>query len=146
MVRKIPSQDVRSLQGGAEYVCNHLRSHQGPPTWRRPRSTRCRALVALGNRRTKQYEAMPSSSWSAGATKQRSPNVSSTASILTTGLSPPSSSAVGEAALKEVRAAEEALARLTSPQAITQITVGNKALNDKFVRRSGRLPEILDGP
>ncbi|WLA49621.1 recombinase family protein [Bradyrhizobium elkanii] len=99
----------------AEYVCNHLRSHQGLPAcqyirapastppwrkpslqrWRRPRSTRCRALVALSSRRTKQYEAMPSSSSSGDATKQHSPNVSSTASIPTTGSSPPSSSAVG---------------------------------------------------
>lgn len=63
--------------------------------WRRPRSTHCRALVALSNRRTKQCRAVPSSSSNAGAMKQRSPNVSSTASILTTGLSPPNSSAVG---------------------------------------------------
>jgi FMN phosphatase YigB (HAD superfamily) len=47
-----------------------------------------------------------------------------------------------EAALKEVQAAEEALARLKSPEAIAQITVGNKALNDKVVRLSSRLPEI----
>jgi len=47
-----------------------------------------------------------------------------------------------EVALKEARAAEEALARLKSPQAIAQITVGNKALNDKVVHLSGRLPEI----
>ncbi|WP_024511553.1 hypothetical protein [Bradyrhizobium sp. ARR65] len=49
-------------------------------------------------------------------------------------------------ALKEVRVAEEALARLKSPQAIAQITVGNKALNDKVVRLSGRLPEIWTDP
>ncbi|MDI2060658.1 hypothetical protein QJT82_45035, partial [Bradyrhizobium sp. Mp19] len=51
-----------------------------------------------------------------------------------------------EAALKDARAAEEALARLKSPQAIAQITVGNKALNDKVVRLSGRLPEIWTAP
>ncbi|WP_235977375.1 hypothetical protein [Bradyrhizobium archetypum] len=31
---------------------------------------------------------------------------------------------------------------MKSPQAIAQITVGNKALNDKVIRLSGRLPEI----
>ncbi|BAR55645.1 hypothetical protein JQ614_41285 [Bradyrhizobium diazoefficiens] len=51
-----------------------------------------------------------------------------------------------EVALKEVRVAEEALARLKSPQAIAQITVGNKVLNDKVVRLSGRLPEIWTDP
>ncbi|WOH52910.1 MULTISPECIES: hypothetical protein [Bradyrhizobium] len=51
-----------------------------------------------------------------------------------------------EEALKEVRAAEEVLARLESPQAIAQITVGNKALNDKVVRLSGRLPAIWTDP
>jgi hypothetical protein len=105
---------------------------------------RCRALVALSKRRTKQYGAIPSSSSSAGATKQRSPNVNSTASILT--LVAAELERRWEAALKEVRAADEALARLKSPQATAEITVGNKALNNKVVRLSGRLPEIWTDP
>jgi hypothetical protein len=46
-----------------------------------------------------------------------------------------------EVALKEVRAAEEALARSKSPQAILQVTLG-KALNDNVIRLSGRVSEI----
>jgi hypothetical protein len=50
-----------------------------------------------------------------------------------------------EVALKEVRAAEEALARSKSPQAILQVTLG-KALNDNVIRLSGRVPEIWADP
>jgi len=46
-----------------------------------------------------------------------------------------------EAALSEVRAAEEAVGRQSAPQSIAQMTIG-KALNDKVIRLSGRLPEI----
>jgi Recombinase zinc beta ribbon domain len=99
-------------KGGAEYVCNHLRSHQGLPAsqhFRAPRvdaavaqafsqrgpllrSMHCLGLVAFNSRRTKRCGAVPSSSLNAGATKQRWPNGSSIASIPTTGSSPPASS------------------------------------------------------
>jgi hypothetical protein len=46
-----------------------------------------------------------------------------------------------EAALNEVRAAEEALARQSPPQGIAQMTIG-KELNGKVIRLAGRLPEI----
>jgi hypothetical protein len=46
-----------------------------------------------------------------------------------------------EAALQEVRMAEEALAQQASPPAIAQMAMG-KALNDKVVSLAGRLPQI----
>lgn len=46
-----------------------------------------------------------------------------------------------EAALSEVRAAEEALARQASAEPITQMVLG-KTLNSKVVALSGRLPQI----
>jgi transposase-like protein len=46
-----------------------------------------------------------------------------------------------EAALNEVRAAEEALARQSLPQGAVQTTIG-KEFNDKVIRLAGRLPEI----
>ena len=50
-----------------------------------------------------------------------------------------------EAALKEVRAAEEALSRAAHSQAIAPVAVV-KALNDNVIRLSGRLPEIWVDP
>jgi D-galactarate dehydratase / Altronate hydrolase, C terminus len=50
-----------------------------------------------------------------------------------------------EAALNEVRAAEDALARAASSQAIAPVAV-IKALNDNVIRLSGRLPEIWADP
>ncbi|MER9058364.1 hypothetical protein [Mesorhizobium sp. M0910] len=46
-----------------------------------------------------------------------------------------------EAALSEVRAAEEALARQASAEPVTQMALG-RALNSKIVILSGRLPQI----
>jgi hypothetical protein len=46
-----------------------------------------------------------------------------------------------ESALKEVRAAEEALTRSQSPQVIAPMAAVGKALNDNVIRLSGRLPE-----
>jgi hypothetical protein len=46
-----------------------------------------------------------------------------------------------EAALKELRAAEEALAKQAAPAAITRIAMG-KALNNKVIALAGRLPQI----
>ncbi|MEY9134666.1 hypothetical protein ABIE79_006133 [Bradyrhizobium diazoefficiens] len=46
-----------------------------------------------------------------------------------------------EAALNDVRAAEEALARQTPPKAITQVAI-SKELNDKVISLTGRLPQI----
>jgi hypothetical protein len=46
-----------------------------------------------------------------------------------------------EAALQEVRMAEETLAQQTSSRAIAQMAVG-KALSDKVVSLAGRLPQI----
>lgn len=46
-----------------------------------------------------------------------------------------------EAALNDVRAAEEALARQTPPKAITQVAL-SKELNDKAISLTGRLPRM----
>jgi hypothetical protein len=50
-----------------------------------------------------------------------------------------------EAAVNEVRAAEEALTQQTSPQTIAHIGMG-KALHDKVVSLAGRLPQIWADP
>ena len=50
-----------------------------------------------------------------------------------------------EAALNEVRAAEEALAQQTSPQTIAHMGMG-KALHGKVVSLAGRLPQIWADP
>lgn len=50
-----------------------------------------------------------------------------------------------EAALKEVRAAEEALARQASPQRSTHLGIG-KALEGKVINLAGRLPQIWNDP
>ena len=46
-----------------------------------------------------------------------------------------------EAALSDLRAAEEALARQTPSKAITQVAI-SKELNDKVISVTGRLPQI----
>jgi hypothetical protein len=50
-----------------------------------------------------------------------------------------------EATLSEVRAAEEALARQSAPQSISQMAIG-KALDSKIVVLAGRLPQIWSDP
>src|SRR3954467_3376427 len=50
-----------------------------------------------------------------------------------------------EAALNEVRAAEEALARLSAPQPLSQTVIG-KTLNSKIIVLAGRLPQIWADP
>ena len=50
-----------------------------------------------------------------------------------------------EAALNEVRAAEEALAQQSAPQPASQVAIG-KALNGKVVGLAGRLPQIWADP
>ena len=50
-----------------------------------------------------------------------------------------------EAALNEVRLAEEELARQSAPQPLAQMTIG-KTLNSKIVVLAGRLPQIWADP
>ncbi|WLB88853.1 recombinase family protein [Bradyrhizobium japonicum] len=153
-------------KGGAEYVCNHLHSHQGLPACQYIRARRVDAAVAQAfltalapaeidalscARRAQQqaYKAMQSGAeqqlerrrYEAALAERQFNRVDPDNRLVAAELE-----CRWEVALKEVRVAEEALARLKSPQAIAQITVGNKVLNDKVVRLSGRLPEIWTDP
>src|ERR1700756_332995 len=150
----------------AEYVCNHLRSHQGLPACQYIRAPRVDAAVAqafltarapaeidaLSCARRAQQQAYKAIRSNAEQQVERRRYEAALAERQFNRVDPDNRLVAAElerrweAALKEVRAAEEALARLKSPQAIAQITVGNKALNDKVVRLSGRLPEIWTDP
>ena len=152
-------------KGGAEYVCNHLSSHgpAGVPTYpctpcrcRRgagvphgagPCRDRC---IVAGARRAQQQtdKAMRSSAeqqlerrrYEAALAERQFNRVDPDNRLVAAELE-----RRWEVALKQVRAAEEALARSKSPQAIAQLAVG-KALNDNVIRLAGRLPEIWADP
>lgn len=152
-------------KGGAEYVCNHLRSHLGLPACQYIRAPRVDAAVAqafltalapaeidaLSRARRAQQQADKAMRRSAEQQLERRRYEAALAERQFNRVDPDNRLVAAElerrweAALKEVRATEESLARLQSPQAIAQITVG-RTLNNNVVRLSGRLPEIWTAP
>ena len=152
-------------KGGAEYVCNHLSAHQGLPACQYIRAPRVDAAVAqafltalapaeidaLSSARRAQQQADKAMRQSAEQQLERRRYEAALAERQFNRVDPDNRLVAAELerrweeALKEVRAAEDGLARLKSPQAIAQITVG-KALNDNVVHLSGRLPEIWTDP
>lgn len=152
-------------KGGAEYVCNHLRSHQGLPACQYIRAPRVDAAVAqafltalapaeidaLSRARRAQQQAEKAMRRSAEQQVERRRYEAALAERQFNRVDPDNRLVAAElerrweAALMEVRAAEEGLARLQSPQAVAQITVG-KTLNNNVVHLSGRLPEIWTAP
>ena len=151
---------VRYKNGG-QYVCNHLRSHQGLPACQYLRAPHIDAAVAqafltapapaeidaLSRVRRAQQQAGQAVRNSAERQLQRKRYEAALAERQFNRVDPDNRLVAAElerrweAALNEVRAAEEALARQSPPQGVVQMTIG-KELNGKVIRLAGRLPEI----
>jgi DNA invertase Pin-like site-specific DNA recombinase len=148
-------------KGGGQYVCNHLRSHQGLPTCQYLRAPRIDAAVAQAFltalapaeldalSRARRAQQQVDKAMRSGAERQleRKRYEAALAERQFHRVDPDNRLVAAElerrweAALNEVRVAQEAVARQSTQQSIAQMTVG-KALSDKVVRLSGRLPEI----
>jgi DNA invertase Pin-like site-specific DNA recombinase len=152
-------------KGGGEYVCNHLSVHQGLPACQHIRAPRIDAAVAqafltalapaeidaLSRARRAQSQAEKAMRSSAEQQLQRRRYEASLAERQFNKVDPDNRLVASElerrweAALKEVRAAEEVLARCDAPRSVAPIAVG-KALEDNVIRLSGRLPAIWAEP
>jgi DNA invertase Pin-like site-specific DNA recombinase len=148
-----------------EYVCNHLSAHQGLPACQYVSAPRVDAAVtraflaalapaeidALSRARRAQSQAEKAMRSSAEQQLQRRRYEASLAERQFNKVDPDNRLVAAElerrweAALKEVHAAEEALARCNVPRSAAPIAVG-RALNDNVIRLSGRLPEIWADP
>lgn len=148
-------------KGGGEYVCNHLRSHEGVPTCQHIRALRVDAAVAeafltalapaeldaLSRARRAQQKVDAALRTSTEHQLERKRYAAALAERQFNRVDPDNRLVAGElerrweAALSEVRAAEEMIAQQTPPQAITLMAIG-KALSGKVVALTGRLPQI----
>ena len=148
-------------KGGGEYVCNHLRSHEGLPACQRIRAARIDAAVAdafltalapaeldaLSRARRAQQQVDTALRTSAERQLERKRYAAALAERQFNHVDPDNRLVAAElerrweAALREVRMAEEALAQQASPPATAQMAMG-KALNSKVVSLAGRLPQI----
>jgi DNA invertase Pin-like site-specific DNA recombinase len=152
-------------KGGGEYVCNHLRSHKGLPTCQHVRASQVDAAVAdafLTALAPAELDALSRASRArqqidtalrASAERQleRKRYAAALAERQFNRVDPDNRLVAGElerrweAALNEVRLAEEELARQSAPQPLSQMTIG-KTLNSKIVVLAGRLPQIWADP
>jgi len=152
-------------KGGGEYVCNHLRSSEGLPTCQHIRAARIDAAVAeafltalapaeldaLSRARRAQLQVDTALRASAERQLERKRYAAALAERQFNKVDPDNRLVAvelerrWEAALNEVRAAEEALARQASPQAIAHMGMG-KALHSKVISLAGRLPQIWADP
>jgi hypothetical protein len=160
--RNIPSGDAdESSKGGGEYVCNHLRSHEGLPTCQHIRASRVDAAVAdafLAALAPAEFEALSrayraqhqiDTTLRSGAERQleRKRYAAALAERQFNRVDPDNRLVASElerrweAALTDVREAEDALAQLSAPKPLTQRAIG-KPLSDKIVVLTGRLPQI----
>ena len=148
-----------------EYVCNHLHSHQGLPACQYISAPRVDAAVtqafltalapaeidALSRARRAQGQADKAMRRSAEQQIERRRYEAALAERQFHRVDPDNRLVAAElerrweVALTEVRAAEEALARAVSCQAVAPVAVV-KAVNDNVIRLSGRLPEIWADP
>ena len=152
-------------KGGGEYVCNHLRSHEGLPTCQHIRASQVDAAVAdafltalapaeldaLSRASRARHQIDTALRSSAERQLERKRYAAALAERQFNRVDPDNRLVAGElerrweAALNEVRAAEEALARQSAPQPLSQRMIG-KALNSKIVVLAGRLPQIWADP
>jgi hypothetical protein len=152
-------------KGGGEYVCNHLRSSEGLPSCQRIRAARIDTAVAdaflaalapaeldaLSKARRTQVQVNTALRASAERELERTRYAAALAERQFNKVDPGNRLVAAElerrweAALNEVRAAEEALAQQASPQAIVHMEMG-KALQGKVVSLAGRLPHIWADP
>ncbi|MET3792521.1 recombinase family protein [Aquamicrobium terrae] len=148
-------------KGGGEYVCNHLHSHAGLPACQHIRASRVDAAVAdafltalapaeidaLSRARRAQQQVEKALRSSAERELERKRYAAALAERQFNRVDPDNRLVAGElerrweAALNEVRSAEEAVARQASAEPVTQIALG-KALHRKVIALSGRLPQI----
>lgn len=148
-------------KGGGEYVCNHLRSHEGLPTCQHIRAARLDAAVAeaflaalapieidaLSRAHRAQQQVEKALIRSTQTELERTRYAAALAERQFNRVDPDNRLVAGElerrweAALSEVRAAEDALARQASAGPATQLAL-SKTLNSKIVTLSGRLPQI----
>ncbi|HZD91206.1 MAG TPA: recombinase family protein [Pseudolabrys sp.] len=152
-------------KGGGEYVCNHLRSHEGLPTCQHLRAPRVDAAVADAFltalapaeldalSRACRAQRQTDTALRSGAERQleRKRYAAALAERQFNRVDPDNRLVASElerrweAALSEVRAAEEALAQLSAPKPLSQRMIG-KPLGDKIVILAGRLPQIWADP
>ncbi len=152
-------------KGGGQYVCNHLRSNEGSPACQYIRAARVDAVVAdafltalapaeldaLSRARRAQQQVDTALRASAERQLERKRYAASLAERQFNKVDPDNRLVAAElerrweVALSEVRAAEEALAQQSSPQAIGQMGIG-KAMLGKVVNLAGHLPHIWKDP
>jgi DNA invertase Pin-like site-specific DNA recombinase len=152
-------------KGGGAYVCNHLRSSEGLPNCQHIRAARIDAAVAdafltalapaeldaLSRSRRTQLQMDTALRASSEHQLERKRYAAALAERQFNKVDPDNRLVAAElerrweAALNEVRAAEEALVQQTSPQSIAHVAM-NKALHGKVVSLAGRLPQIWADP
>jgi DNA invertase Pin-like site-specific DNA recombinase len=152
-------------KGGGEYVCNHLRSNEGLPACQHIRAQHIDAAVkdvfltalapaeldALSTARRSQLQVDADLRASTEHQLERKRYAAALAERQFNKVDPDNRLVAAElerrweAALSEVRAAEDVLARQASPQTIAQMAMG-KALHGKVVSLAGRLPQIWTDP
>jgi DNA invertase Pin-like site-specific DNA recombinase len=152
-------------KGGGQYVCNHLRSNEGLPACPYIRAARIDAVVAdafltalapaeldaLSRAHRSQQQVDTALRTSAERQLERKRYAAALAERQFNRVDPDNRLVAAElerrweAALSEVRVAEEALAHQSVPQPIAQIGMA-KALHGKVIDLAGRLPHIWANP
>ncbi len=148
-------------KGGGQYVCNHLRSNEGLPTCQEMRAARIDKAVAdafltalapaeldaLSRARRTQLQVDAALRASAERQLERKRYTAALAERQFNRVDPDNRLVAAElerrweAALTEVRAAEEALVQQAPPQSIAQMGL-DKDMQGKVIRLAGRLPQI----
>jgi DNA invertase Pin-like site-specific DNA recombinase len=152
-------------KGGGQYVCNHLRSNEGLPACQYIRAARIDEVVAdafltalapaeldaLSRANRNQQQVDTALRTSAERQLERKRYAAALAERQFNRVDPDNRLVAAElerrweAALSEVRVAEEALAHQSMPQPIAQIGMG-KVLHGKVIDLAGRLPHIWADP
>jgi DNA invertase Pin-like site-specific DNA recombinase len=152
-------------KGGGAYVCNHLHSNEGLPTCQHIRAAKIDAAVAdafltalapaeldaLSKARRAQQQVDTALRTSVERQLERKRYAAALAERQFNRVDPDNRLVAAElerrweAALSEVRTAEDALAQQSSPQPIAQMGMG-KDLHGKVVSLAGRLPQIWADP
>lgn len=152
-------------KGGGQYVCNHLRSNEGLPTCQEMRAARIDQAVAdafltalapaeldaLSKARRAQHQVDSALRTGAERELERKRYAAALAERQFNRVDPDNRLVAAElerrweAALTEVRAAEEALAHQAGSHPVVQIGI-DKALQGKVVSLTGRLPQIWADP
>jgi DNA invertase Pin-like site-specific DNA recombinase len=148
-------------KGGGQYVCNHLCSNEGLPTCQEMRAARIDKAVAdafltalapaeldaLSRARRTQLQVDAALRASAERQLERKRYTAALAERQFNRVDPDNRLVAAElerrweAALTEVRAAEEALVQQAPPQSIAQMGL-DKDMQGKVIRLAGRLPQI----